>query len=147
MEVAKSIWIRGLASEIYLSLDKKEWVDENDDRQVFLLAEVNRVGTPLSTNTLFFRPAKELLLPQPGIRTDVVNSTNGFKITLRADKLAKNVFLSTEKLGGFFTDNYFHLLPGRAVEIEFQTEEQTDLDAFKQDLRMMSLMEAFGEQH
>lgn len=64
-------------------------------------------------------------------------------ISLRSDKLAKHVFLSSDEHEGFFTENYFHLLPGQTVEIEFQSEERIELEEFKQNLAVRSLVDAF----
>ncbi len=123
-------------------MDKSEWLGKQDDRNVFLFVEVSSDGAPLSTNILFFKPAKELNLPRPTITTTITKSISGFKITLRSDKLAKSVFLSTDQHEGFFTDNYFHLLPEQTVDVEFQTGEGIELEVFKKDLAVMSLVDA-----
>jgi beta-mannosidase len=93
-------------------------------------------------NTFFFKPAKELNLPRPSIEATVTKSASGFKLSLQSDILAKNVNLSTEKIEGFFTDNYFHLIPGQAVEVEFQAKERMELAEFKNELTVTSLVDA-----
>jgi beta-mannosidase len=53
------------------------------------------------------------------------------------------VFLSTDKFAGFFTDNYFNLIPGRKIEIEFKTEQAVDGKTFEDALRITTLVDAF----
>ena len=48
----------------------------------------------------------------------------GYTITIQTDKLAKNLYLETDKKG-FISDNYFDLLPGESKTIEFKTESKS----------------------
>ncbi|HRH46743.1 MAG TPA: hypothetical protein PKY82_34175, partial [Pyrinomonadaceae bacterium] len=97
----------------------------------------------VSQNEYFFKPFKELNISRPNIKTEISTSANGFKIVLSTDKLAKSVYLSgfTE---GFFSDNYFNLIPGRNIEIEFQTKQKMSVDEFRQKLKVRSLIDAFN---
>ena len=72
---------------------------------------------------------------KPNIGIDVAPSPNGFKIKLTTDKVAKAVYLSgfTE---GFFVDNYFDLIPGKTVEIEYKTEKKMSVDEFRRKLKV-----------
>jgi beta-mannosidase len=46
----------------------------------------------------------------------------GFDITVKTDKLAKNIYLQIADEEGFFSDNYFDLLPGETVSINLKTK-------------------------
>jgi beta-mannosidase len=142
-EAGKSIWVRPLASKNYLALDKAEWLAGQDSSEVFLFVELKDNGMTLSGNTVFFAPAKKLNLPKPDIDVAVTKSKEGVTISLQSGKLAKNVFLSTDKFAGFFTDNYFNLIPGRKIEIEFKTEQAVDGKTFEDALRITTLVDAF----
>jgi beta-mannosidase len=142
-EAGKSIWVRPLASKNYLALDKAEWLAGQDSSEVFLFVELKDNGKTLSSNTVFFAPAKKLNLPKPDIDVAVTKSKEGVTISLQSGKLAKNVFLSTDKFAGFFTDNYFNLIPGRKIEIEFKTEQAVDGKTFEDALRITTLVDAF----
>jgi beta-mannosidase len=48
----------------------------------------------------------------------------GFAVRLKTDRLAKNLFLSAEGMDGFFSDNYFDLLPGEEMRIVFRTRDR-----------------------
>jgi len=53
---------------------------------------------------------------------EIASVGGGFDITLKADKLAKNVYLQMGDEEGFFSDNYFDMLPGESVTINLKTD-------------------------
>ena len=73
---------------------------------------------------------------------EIAPSANGFKIAFSTDKLAKSVYLSGFT-DGFFSDNYFNLIPGKTVEIEFRANKKMNPDEFRQKLKVRSLKDAF----
>jgi beta-mannosidase len=107
-----------------------------------LLAELKAGGKIISTNQCYFKPFKEMSFSKPDIRTEISPGANGFMITLTSDKVAKAVYLSgfTE---GFFADNYFDLIPGKTVKIEFRAEKKMSADDFRRKLKIRSLVDAF----
>jgi beta-mannosidase len=142
-KISKNVWVRPLASKNYLVIDKAERLAGQDSSEVFLFVELKDNGTTLSSNTVFFAPAKHLKLPKPNIDVAVAKSAEGVTISLQSGELAKNVYLSADNIEGFFTDNYFNLIPGRKVEIAFKVEQAIDSKAFKDALRIMTLVDAF----
>ncbi|MGH7598175.1 MAG: beta-mannosidase [bacterium] len=140
---SKNIWVQPLTSKNYLVINKAEWLTGQDSSEIFLLVELKDNENTLSSNTVFFEPAKNLNLPKPNIDIAVAKSRDGVTISLQSDKLAKNVFLSTDTSEGFFTDNYFNLIPGRKIEIEFKTEQAIAGKAFKDALKIVTLVDAF----
>jgi hypothetical protein len=56
--------------------------------------------------------------------------------------LAKSVYLSGFR-EGFFTYNYFNLIPGRPVEIEFRPKVKMSGEEFRRNLKVRSLIDAF----
>jgi beta-mannosidase len=134
--------VEPLQGKSYFAQKASEFLDSADDKNVFLLAELKVGGKTVSQNEFFFKPFKELSVSPPNIRTDISATANGFKLILSTDKLAKSVYLSgfTE---GFFADNYFNLIPGRNVEIEFRTPQKMSVDEFRQKLKARSLIDAF----
>ena len=97
----------------------------------------------MSSNKLFFGPYKELSLPRPRIDHEVVAIRGGFRISFATDKLARAVYVSAPKYAGSFTDNYFDLIPGRKVEVEFRAKSAIALTDFRNQLRVRSLTDAF----
>jgi beta-mannosidase len=86
-----------------------------------LVVELVENSTVLSQNTMYFRPIKTLLLPKPEVKYELLDVDGGFEITLTTDKLAKNLYLSLGDQDGFFSDNYFDLIPGQPVKIGLET--------------------------
>ena len=74
-------------------------------------------------NVFYFAPAKDLDFPRPGISRAVTRTDGGYRVTLTSEYLARNVFLSCD-IDGFFTDNYFDVLPGETVRVDFTPAEQ-----------------------
>jgi beta-mannosidase len=114
-----------------------------DPKGVFLFTEVLVGGKPVSSNQHFFEAYKNLSLPRPQIKTDVVPVRGGFKVTLSADKFARAVYLSAPNYSGFFVDNYFDLIPGQKVEVRFRTSAPIALNEFRRQLRIRSMADAF----
>jgi beta-mannosidase len=99
-------------------------------------------GNVISSNEYFFEAAKNLTLPSSRVTAEVVKARNGYKLILTSDKLAKAVYLST-KTDGFFSDNYFDVLPDRPVQIEFRTNATVPVEEFRKQLQVRSLKDAF----
>jgi beta-mannosidase len=142
-ENRKTVEVAPLASKTYLSMNADELLRGHDPKAVFLNCELLVGGQPVSSNRVFFRPFKELALPSPHVTTVAAKTRDGFTATLKSDKFARDVYLSAEGLDGFFTDNYFDLIPGREVKVEFRARRPIKLDEFRSRLKARSLADAF----
>lgn len=90
----------------------------------------------------YFASAKALKLPaDPLFSTAMIKLDDHWEIKLHANKLAKNVFLSFDQAEGFFSDNYFDMLPGESFTLKFKTNKEGDLGR----LNIMSLAETIRE--
>jgi beta-mannosidase len=146
----KTLWgtdrvvqVEPLKSKSYLTLPVEKIISGNDPKKVFLRAELVVNGKIVSSNEYFFRPFKELLLPQPKITADVTRARDGFSVSLSSDRFARAVYLSIPGHTGFFVDNYFDLLPGRVVNVEFRTEDNISVAEVQNQLKVRSLVDAF----
>jgi beta-mannosidase len=137
------IEVAPLNSRSYLTLPIETVLSGKDPKAVFLLAEVWVGGKLVSSNEHFFAAYKALSLPRPDVKTDVVAARGGFKVVLSADKFARAVYLSAPNYEGFFVDNYFDLVPGRKVEVEFHAAGAAPLSEFRKQLRVRSMADAF----
>jgi len=90
---------------------------------------------------LFFRPAKELTLPDPKLEVVVLPADSGAVVRVSASKFARAVLLECEPVEGHFKDNFFDLLPGETVEVAFEPRGAFDLDRFRRGLRVRSLVD------
>jgi beta-mannosidase len=115
--------------------------ENRDPAELMLVAEFVVNDTVCLSNVLYFKPFKELKLPKPEIAHTYRKTENGFIIGLSSNSLARNVCLQLENEPGFFSDNYFDLLPGLKVEIELQTSvTETRLNEV---FRIRTLSDAF----
>ncbi len=97
-----------------------------------------------STDNLYFVRPMKLNLQKPTIKTTINKiGTNSYEIKLTTDYLAKNVFLSLPNTDGFFSDNYFDLIPGRDLTIQL-TEVPENIDVEK-ELQIITLIDSFNQ--
>ncbi len=139
----QDIEVAPLNSRSYLTVPISTMLAGKDAKAVFLFTELVVGGKTVTTNEHFFQPYKNLSLPRPQVGADAVPTRTGFKITLSSDKVARAVYLSAPNYAGFFADNYFDLIPGRKVEVEFRTNAGMALSEFRRQLRIRSLADAF----
>jgi len=142
-ENRKSVEVAALAGKSYLGMTPDELLRGHDPKTVFLDCELLVGGKPVSSNRVFFRPFKELQLPAPHVTTDAAKTRDGFTVTLKSDKFARDVYLSAEGLDGYFTDNYFDLIPGREVTVEFRARRTVSPEEFRAKLKTRTLADAF----
>ncbi len=135
--------ISALSSKSYLTIPIETLLTGKDAKSVFVLAELSVGGKPASQNEHFFQPFKNLSMARPQISVKAVPGRKGFIITLASDKLARAVYLSAPNVPGVFADNYFDLVPGRKVEVEFRTRGSVTLTDFRKLLTIRSLADAF----
>jgi beta-mannosidase len=62
---------------------------------------------------------------------------------LTTNTLAKNVYLTCSNANGFFSDNYFDLIPGIPKTITVKTQLQQD--EFNRSLNIVSLVDSYKE--
>ncbi|HUS13073.1 MAG TPA: glycoside hydrolase family 2 protein, partial [Pyrinomonadaceae bacterium] len=139
----QDVEIAALNSKSYLTMPVNSLLAGRDASRAFLSMEVLVNGKRVSSNEHFFRPYKDLALPRPQIDSVVVPARGGFKITVSADKFARAVYLSAPNYAGFFVDNYFDLIPGEKVEIEFRTATSIAPNDFRKQLKIRSMADAF----
>ncbi len=104
----------------------------------------------LAENKIYLVPPKELKLPDPGITYSVSDFADRYAVTLKAERLAKNVFVSSD-LPGNFSENYFDLLPGEEKTITLSKSAQAssgghDLESFTandQSLKIQTLKDSY----
>jgi beta-mannosidase len=111
--------------------------------EIYLACELKKGETTLSSNIFHFSPLKRVELPQPEIRTEVLPRDGRLVVELQASKLAKDVYLSASGIKGRFSDNFFDLVPGRTVEVEFLTDLPTSAEELKAALKIISLRDTY----
>ena len=100
----------------------------------------SKAGT-LSTKTYYFTQPKNLQLTKPTIQSKVEKKGEDWNITLKSDVLAKNIYLNFAGIEGFFSDNYFDLLPGKEYKVIFKPKQKSKA---QYKLELMSLVDSYN---
>ncbi len=122
-ESASLVTIDANSSKDFYEVNKAEFEQEyrKEIGHSVFLCEVLENGKTLSKNSFFFKPFKELKIAKPNVEYDISKVENGFDIEMKTDKLAKNVYLQIGDEQGFFSDNYFDLVPNEKAIINLKT--------------------------
>lgn len=129
-----------------LDIPLAELCDSNSAKKVVLVVDLYSPDQQLIfRNPVYLVPAKSLELPiGVGLEKQVLPIQGGFRVRLRANQLVKNVFLDFgDEVEGFFTDNYFDLLPGESVEVIFKPKK-SGVGLLESDLKVLSLEQTLG---
>jgi beta-mannosidase len=70
---------------------------------------------------VYFRSARDLKLPPAHVTAHVTHTAQGLELTLRADTLARDVWISFGDQDATLADNAFTLLPGEARTISLKS--------------------------
>jgi beta-mannosidase len=135
--------IAPLMSRSYLDLSLSELLTGTDLKNCFLYCELLVGGQVVSLHDYFFAPFKEWRLPKPNITFDVAPARSGFRVTLRSDRFARAVYLSVADHDGSFSDNYFDLVPGKPMVVEYRQGTTLSLKAFRERIKVRSMVDAF----
>jgi beta-mannosidase len=85
-------------------------------------------GELIARNFHYFVPPELLELIENEVVLETVAEEDAILLRLSSDHLAKNVWLNC-RVDGFFSDNYFDLLPGSPVEVRFSPRQRRPLTA------------------
>jgi beta-mannosidase len=126
-----------------LNVPSETLIAGKDVKNLFVFSELVVNGKVVSSNDHYFQPFKNLSLPRAKITAEALRTSEGFRITLSSDKLARAVYLSAPAYKGFFVDNYFDLVPGKKVEVVYRTTDAVKAADFQKSLNVRSLTDAF----
>lgn len=145
----KVIWEKSVLADIpanssdsYFDVNRYDFLRNKNSRKQVLVAEVVEDGQVIAKNVFYFRPVKEMSLPKPDVTYDIMPVENGCRIVVKTDKLAKNLFMTIGDEEGFFSDNYFDLLPGETANIVLRTSIPTE--KIREVFKVQTLDSAFN---
>jgi beta-mannosidase len=92
-----------------------------------------------SEDLLYFRAVKDLALLQATVTTKIKDLGGEFAIGLTSPTLVKNLYLNLEGVDGFFSDNYFDLLPHKTKIVHFKPTGTTSAQALETGLKTMHM--------
>jgi hypothetical protein len=88
----------------------------------------------------FLTYPKNLQLEKPTIISNISKKNNTWTIRLKTDVLAKNIYLKFKDIEGFFSDNYFDLVPGDERIITFRCKSNSQTTP---KLEIISLVDSY----
>ncbi len=133
--------IEGNTSKTYATLLFEELQKVADAKNTVLTMQVKSGDKILASNIAHLVPVRSLKLPKPTIEKTITKNDKGYTISLKSDVLAKYIYLTIPDTNGFFSDNYFDILPGQTVEIEFITSES--LENIDNKLKITTLTDTY----
>lgn len=114
-----------------------------DSGKVIFYTKVVKDNKVLTENVYYFAKARDMELPEPGIRTTITTGEAGtIVVKVSTTKLARNIYLLLDKdQDSHFSDNYFDLLPGREMTVTLSTS--MSVEQVKEQLKVISLRDTF----
>ena len=143
---SQPVTISPLSSKVYLTIPMLDITNlpNSDLGKIFAVTDLLVDNKPISSNSLFFVPKKDMQLPEARITTALtaVKAGESYSLHLASPVLAKSVYISFGDLDAKPADNYFDLLPGQAIDLSVTSA--ASLDELNKNLRVISLTDAFA---
>ena len=128
------------ASEVHFGVATRELLGSAAPEKVVFVADLLEGHRLVSRSLHYFVKTKDLALDDPHLRVEVTRDSETHAVVkVSASKLARAVRLSTDLPSGRFSDNYFDLLPGEEVAVDWQGR---DLDRIG-SIKAVSLRDAY----
>jgi beta-mannosidase len=118
----KEVTVPANSSNTYFGTKTAEFLKKVQANKQLLVVELIENSAVISSNTLYFKPIKDVQLPKPEVKFEINSADGGYEITLNTNKLAKNLYMTIGNEEGFFSDNYFDLIPGQPVKVKLETK-------------------------
>lgn len=88
----------------------------------------SKKGEVLSDEIYYFAHPKDQLLPKTPLQWQVKQKKGYCEVTVKADKLARDIFIEVPVQGVRFSDNFFDLLPGQKKKVIITSPDGKSLD-------------------
>jgi beta-mannosidase len=108
-----------------------------DPASTVAVFELQAEGEPASRGVVYFRAAKDMHWPDPGLRADLRRDGKGYVLELRAAKFARAVWVDTGDADAVLADNAMTLLPGESVSLRLSST--AGLESLRRSLYVRSL--------
>ena len=118
-------------SMLFLKKRVDEFLSKQDAATSFLRFTLKaKNGAALADEVFYFAYPKDQKLPEARIETSVKKRGEAIEMTLKTDKLARDIFIEVPVQGVRFSDNFFDLLPGQRKKITITSPEGYSLRDF-----------------
>ncbi|HAN78512.1 MAG TPA: hypothetical protein DCQ31_12485 [Bacteroidales bacterium] len=112
----------GEVKQVY-ELSKLNFGKKAGPEKALLLVEIVKENKTIHSEPIYFTETKNLLLQNPNLKADYLQTENTLSIWVSSEKLAKNVVIEITNFEGTFNKNYVDIVPGRPVEFVFSADK------------------------
>lgn len=98
----------------------------------------SKKGEVLSDEIYYFAHPKDQLLPKKPLQWQVKQKKGYCEVTVKADKLARDIFIEVPVQGVRFSDNFFDLLPGQKKKVIITSPDGKSLDHLQVTVHQLS---------
>jgi beta-mannosidase len=112
-----SIVAEPLTNTFVHSLDFKDKINKDNERNVVFIAELWQNQTLITRSLSTFVPNKHVSFKDPEIKTSIRKTNGELMIAVTAKTLARFVELKFQGVDVTFSDNYFDVPPGQTVTV------------------------------
>ena len=107
------------ACNVHFAAPADEILGTAEPSRTVFVTEVFEGAALLSRNLYYFVTTKNMDLPAPELELEVTPFEGHLSVRIGSKRLARHVRLSTDASDGIFSDNYFDLLPGEVVTVDW----------------------------
>lgn len=125
------------ASDIHTA-DLESVVKGRENECVVTFSVVDANGTQSGGTVLLVKP-KHFDFKKPNITCEISGAGTSYTATLKTDAYARSVELDFETLDAVFEDNYFDLTSTAPLRVHFTTNEVTNVEALRRELKIRSV--------
>lgn len=98
----------------------------------------SKKGEVLSDEIYYFAHPKDQLLPKTPLQWQIKQKKGYCEVTVKADKLARDIFIEVPVQGVRFSDNFFDLLPGQKKKVIITSPDGKSLDHLQVTVHQLS---------
>jgi len=132
----RDLIVKANTSKRYFSLNFNEVLNKFSKKDVLLYSELyDKMGKLIYNNYFYFVKPKDLNLKKSKITYTIKWFKKGFEINFKTNTLVKNLYIHSLNHTGFFSDNYFDLLPKKEKTIYFYTNDNDMKSELKIELK------------
>ena len=124
-------------------LQFRDHLKAHGSRRVLVWLELLVDGSVVSDNLVTFIRPKHLELREPQLRTQIRQDGGAFIVTIDAQCPALWVWPEFEGATATYSDRFFHLLPGKPVEVRIEPSKPMTIDDARNALNVYSLIDTF----
>jgi beta-mannosidase len=141
-EESRAIDLAPLSAQKLLDYADAELLGDADPTSTVAVFDLRVEAEPPSRGVVYFRAAKEMRWPDPGLRAELRRDGSGYVLDLHAANLARAVWVDFGDLEADVSDNALTLLPGERLSL--RVTAKADDATLRKALRLRSVAESMA---